>query len=937
VLTSNYDAAQGFTQGANLSVSLKSGTNRPHGAIYDYGGGNGSLIANQYFNVIKGLPKSPSGPYYRRGGGFGGPVFVPKIYDGRNRTFFFIGYEGIHRTQVLTQSFTVPTVAERNGDFSDLLALGNPYQIFDPFSRQSAANGRLSSMPLAGNLIPKSRQDPIAMGLLKYWPLPNTTTGTADGTNNYYSNTRGQSNQYWALDLRLDHNFSSRHRIYGSMHRYDRDNQDYNIFNNDVSGDSWKVHPRGGVIDDVFMLSPSFILNARMGYDSNDRLVTSLGASVLNWRYAANGFPSYLDGLVDPTIERMPTISPSGYTGIPPGATLQFYTSHTWAPSIHLTKTAGAHTMNFGWDMLARQENEYTPGLGATGSFNFTGSYMVGPFDNSPGAPLGQGLAQMEFGLPTSASITRTPNFAAKSATHGFYFQEDWRVSRRLTLNLGLRYEYWGPTSERFDRTTAGWDPSAALPIAAQVQSNYRMNPTPEVSQLRVQGGLLFAGVGGQPHGLWGAKHDFMPRLGVSYSLDNKTVLHGGYGVFFGAGGIELQAPSQTGFSRTTTTNASPDNGLTYPSPLSNPFPNGVLPPTGASLGAMTNVGSTISVINTAPPSLYTQRWEVAVQRELPGRIVVSAGYNGNRGTHLNTSRQLDALPNVYLSTSPVRDPATINYLTANIANPFYPLLPGTSLSNTTVQRSQLLLPYPQFTGVTLNTLQGYSWYHSLQVTAERRMANGITAQASYTWSKDMEASSFLNAGDSLPTRMIASVDRPHYFALSSIYQLPVGRGKKLLGGSSKVADTLLGGWQVQGVYRFQSGAPFGFSNALLNGSCTWKQLALTSDQRNVNRWFNTGCFVTASNQQLANNLVTMPTRLSYLRGDALNVADLSAIKNFKVRETIGIEFKMEFLNAFNRAWLGGINTTPTSATFGQCATEQSAPRRAYWSLRVKF
>ena len=158
-----------------------------------------------------------------------------------------------------------------------------------------------------------------------------------------------------------------------------------------------------------------------------------------------------------------------------------------------------------------------------------------------------------------------------------------------------------------------------------------------------------------------------------------------------------------------------------------------------------------------------------------------------------------------------------------------------------------------------------------------------------------------------------------------------------MFGSSSKFVDSLLGGWQIQGVYRFQSGPPLGFMNAALNGSCTWRQIALPSDQRNVNKWFNTGCFVTASSQQLVNNIVTMPARFSYLRGDALSVADLSAIKQFKVHETVGVEFKMEFLNAFNRAWLGGINTTPTSATFGQCATEQSAPRRAYWSLRVKF
>ena len=294
VQTSNYDAAQGFTQGAQVSVSLKSGTNSPRGSLSWYGGGNGSLVANQYFNVVNGRPKSPSGPYFRRNFTFGGPAYIPKVYDGRSRTFFFVSYEGIHRTQVLTQSFTVPTVKQRNGDFSELLALGANYQLYDPYTRKPAANGRVSSLPLPGNIVPASQRSSIAMGLLKYWPLPNQV-GNPDGSNNWYCNQSGQSNQYWGMTLRLDHNFTDHLRVFGSIHRSDRDNQDYNIFQNDVSGDSWKVHPRGGVVDAVYVISPSFIVDARLGADRYDRLITSLGSAVLNWRYAANGFPAYMD------------------------------------------------------------------------------------------------------------------------------------------------------------------------------------------------------------------------------------------------------------------------------------------------------------------------------------------------------------------------------------------------------------------------------------------------------------------------------------------------------------------------------------------------------------------------------------------------------------------------------------------------------------------
>lgn len=935
VLTSNYDAAQGFTQGAQVSVSLKSGTNRPHGSLSWYGGGNGSLVANQYFNVVNGRPKSPSGPYFRRNFTFGGPAFIPKVYDGRNRTFFFVSYEGIHRTQVLTQSFTVPTVKQRSGDFSELLALGASYQLYDPYSRTPAANGRVSSTPLAGNLVPQNQRSSIGMGLLKYWPLPNQI-GNPDGSNNWYCNQSGQSNQYWGLTLRLDHNFSDRFRVFGSIHRSDRDNQDYNIFQNDVSGDSWKVHPRGGVVDAVYVISPSLIVDARLGADRYYRLITSLGDAVLNWRYAANGFPAYMDSLVDASIERMPPFSPSGITGIPPGANLTYTITNTFSPAVRLTKTMAAHSMKFGWEMIVTQANNYAPGLGATGSYSFNGSYLRGPLDNSPSAPIGQGLAQMEYGLPSGSSINRVPSSAVQSYAHAFYFQEDWRVTRRLTLNMGLRYERWGPPSERFNRAIISFDPDAALPIAAAAQAAYALRPIPELSQLRVRGGLLFAGVNGQPHALRDPLHNFMPRIGIAFSLNNRTVIHSGYGIFFGAGGTGV---TQTGFSRTTSTSASVDNGLTYGYPLSNPFPDGVLEPVGAGLGAMTDVGSGVNWLAQQPLSTYLQKWEFNVQRELPWRVVATAGYVGTRQTHLGTSVNLDALPNIYLSKSPVRDQATIDYLSTNIANPFYGLIPGVSLgTSTTIARTQLLGRYPQFTGVSFDTQQGYAWYHGLQITAEKRMSSGFTMQLSYTYSKAMDASSFLNAGDPVPAEMIASVDRPHYFSLSSIYELPIGRGRALFRQMPRVADILLGGWQLQGVYRFQSGPPLGFSNALLNSSCSsWKDIPLPSDQRSYGKWFKTGCFVTAANQQLASNLVTMPLRFSWLRGDALNVLDLAGIKRLKLNERISLEFKLEVQNALNREWLGSVSTNPTSGTFGQSGAEQSAPRRVYWSGRLSF
>ncbi|MBZ5618075.1 MAG: hypothetical protein LAQ69_04965 [Acidobacteriia bacterium] len=284
-----------------------------------------------------------------------------------------------------------------------------------------------------------------------------------------------------------------------------------------------------------------------------------------------------------------------------------------------------------------------------------------------------------------------------------------------------------------------------------------------------------------------------------------------------------FQAANQTGFSRTTTYNGTLNNGLDgYPYSLANPFPAAPLPALGAGLGADTNVGGSIAVVLPHPKDLYVQRWTFGVQRELPERIVLSIAYTGDRGVHLTTNKNLDALPNQYLSTLPTRDTTTINYLGAQIPNPFKGLVPaGTSLyTNSTIARSSLLAPYPLFTGITYNTQQGSNMYNSLQVNAERRFANGFTGTFVFTWQNDMEATSFLNAGDPLPEKLPATTDFPVYFSASGIYSLPIGHGRMLLGNSSRLVNALLGGWQIEGVYRYQSGPALGFGNALLNGTC---------------------------------------------------------------------------------------------------------------------
>jgi len=347
-------------------------------------------------------------------------------------------------------------------------------------------------------------------------------------------------------------------------------------------------------------------------------------------------------------------------------------------------------------------------------------------------------------------------------------------------------------------------------------------------------------------------------------------------------------------------------------------------------------VGQAVTFINTAPLAPYMQRWQLSFQHEFPHRIVIDAGYVGNRGTHVETTRILTALPIQYLSRSPVRDDATINYLTANLPNPFYPLLPGTGRAGTLIPRYSLLARYPQFTSLTTTTNEGYSWYHSLQVRAEKRFSAGYTFQAAYTWSRLMEAIDFPNPGDPVPYRTISDQDYPQRITVSGIYELPFGRGRRWASAARGVAGVLLNGWQAQGVYSGQAGQALGFGNAIFTGDV--KNIPLPRGQRTVERWFNTAAgFERDTRKQLSYNLRAFPLRFSGVRADGINNWDLSVIKNAAINERMTIQFRGEFLNALNHAQFSNPNTDPYSTAFGAITSERANPRRIQLGLKFIY
>jgi len=700
----------------------------------------------------------------------------------------------------------------------------------------------------------------------------------------------------------------------------------------------WKQHAAS--LDDVYEFNPTTILNVRYGFYRLSIYQYPKPES-MGFDLTTLGFPKSYADAIPPDVRVFPAISISGYQG----------TQNNWwryphpnqSLEMHVTAIRGNHALKFGGSGRQYRIFQYEPHNSSTGIFEFGTTWTRGPLDNSPSSPIGQGLASLLFGLPTGGGVDRKASFAEQSTVWSLYVQDDWRVTPNLTVNLGLRYELEGPMTERFNRTVRGYDFKTASPLEAQVKANYAKNPITEIpaGQFRLLGGLTFPGVGGLPRTLWKRDiNNFMPRAGFAYTLGEKTVLRGGFGIYFAPLGLQRGdvGPTQYGFSQRTELIPSLDNGLTFRATLSNPFPDGIQEPRGAADGLMTFLGRSVRFYDETPKAAYQQRWQLSLQRELPQRLLFEAAYVGNHGVRLEITRDFRYLPVKYLSRSPVRDQATIDYLSAQVPNPFYPLLLGTGLSGTTVSRSYLLSSqdYAHFTGLSTTMYEGYSWYHSLQVKTERRFAAGWTVNAAYQWSKNMEATGRLNGMESLLEYVVSDQDRPHRFVLSGIWELPFGKGKRFLGTAPAVADKILGGWQVQGVYTAQGGAPLGFGNALFIGNI--KDITLPESQRRPEMWFNINAgFERSSARQLGSNYRLMPTRFNDVRSDGFNLWDLSVLKNTRLREGLNLQFRGEFLNALNHTLFGSPNTSPTSTAFGQVTSQRGYPRRIQLGLKVLF
>jgi hypothetical protein len=947
IQTTPYDASIGHTMGSVVNVNTKGGANTLHGEAHWW-------LRNKAFDtptIFQNRSNQPLAQYTdnRYGFALGGPVVVPKVYNGKNKTFWFFTWEANKFGDPANQQVsTVPIDAVRTGDLSPYLALGAGYQVYDPRTTVAGANGVFTRQPFAGNRIPASRIDPIAVAIMKGWPAPNQVTTNREFRNNFFRSSKALED-YWTSLGRVDHTFSDKHRIFL---RFDRDywQEDKNRFfdaSDNITGIILNRINRGIALDDVYVFNPNTLLNLRYGITQQEFPEKRVSQG---FDLKSLGFSDNLTRLIDRSSATFPRVNVS------PFSTLSNWESGdgSTASLIHhvsgiVTRIQGKHNMRIGTDFRVNREfrNRFPNSTSPDFSFNST---FTSAASNLAAPQLGGEITSFLLGIP-AGNMAVNASYAEQDKYIGLFFQDDYKLTQKLTLNWGIRYDLESAITERYNRSVYGFAASQPSPIAAQAIANYTARPSvPDfpASQFRVNGGLTFAGVNGNPRGYWDPrKSNYQPRIGLAYQLDPKTVLRAGYGMFIGPIGTYYTNTIQTGFSQTTPIQASLDGGLSYLATLSNPFPTGLIAAPGASQGLATNLGQQLDMYDQSRKNPYAQRWSFGFQRELPKQFLIESSYVGNKSVRLGVQRDLNALPNQYLSTSPVRDQDRINYLSQNFANPFNGTNP---IYGANINRSQIFRPYPQFGNINVNQPIGYAWYHALQTRIERRFSAGFTVQYSHTWSKAMEAVSLMNAGDALPYENISGIDRTIAQRGSAIWELPFGRGRKWGGQMPKALDFIAGGWQLNGIMQKQSGQPLSFGNRIFNGDLS--QVQLPKDERSPDRWLrlvdNTDPATRASRplvpygfewraaNQLASNLRQFPLNFGGIRGPGQSRWDFSAIKNFKFQERYTMQFRAETYNATNHPNLANPNTDPTSAAYGTI-TSQDSPRSWQFALRLSF
>jgi hypothetical protein len=916
VLGATFPAEFGRSLGSVINVAYKSGSNAFHGSGYEFLR-DSAFDSKNYFQKLRGeTPGDFSRHQY--GGSAGGPLQV-------GRMFYMASFEGLREKAFSSATLTVPTALERQGDFSQTFAAnGQLVRIFNPFTTRANPAGGFIRDQFADNRIPTSLMDPVAVNIMKYYPLSNQPGDAITGRNNYYRT--GTSNLDTAnTDVRVDRNFGASGRGFVRYsHRFVK-TAPLQAFPDDLAIAEGRVIEENRVHNFVSeynqTIGRSTLLTARIGFARTLFVFDNQG---LGFKPSALGLPVSIDNAVDR--QMFPAIGASNYVSL--GGNDHRYNAFMSYPAlVGLTRTSSKHTFKTGLDARMIRVNVWE--ARAAGTFNFSAGMTQGPNPNTASSTAGNAIASLLLGTGTSnnALIQNWKNVAANNFYVGGYVQDDWRATSRLTLNLGLRYDFETPRTERFDRMNY-FDPEAASPLAAQV---------PQYPDLR--GGLVFVGVDGNSRWQFVSdKNNIAPRVGGAFEFDSKTVLRAGYAHLYGPSYQQANGTVGPFGFRTENLWVSTIDGITPFRLLRDPFPAGFTASPGASQGLLTAAGGAIQApLRNGSPTPWTRQWNVTLQRELPWRIAAEISYVGTAGHDLQTNSEsglnLNQLDPQYLALGPA--------LNQTVPNPFFGIVNSGILVSPTISRAQSLRPFPQFTDIIpLQNTGATSLYNALQISVNRRMGKGLAVAGSYAWSKaEEEGETHQNSYDVAASRSVASYDIPHRLVVSGLYELPFGRGRAFGTTAAAWLDALAGGWQINGIVTLQSGTPLTISASNTAGlfnpvtRANWNgedpRLDGPADER-LQRWFNTSLFSQPPAFTFGNAGATFPL----LRTHDVRNLDLSLFKHFAFGK-VRLQTRVEAFNALNRVQFGSPNTSVTSSSFGVVTSQANTPRQLQFGVKL--
>ncbi|MCC6393642.1 MAG: TonB-dependent receptor [Bryobacterales bacterium] len=931
IQTNAYSAEYGRSGGGLVTLVTKSGTNDFHGSVYEFHR-NSFFDANNFFANRAGRPLA-SFKRNQFGASGGGPVLIPKLYNGKNRTFFFFNYEGQRILAASLAQHTLPTELEHAGNFTQSFnSAGQMKVIYDPFSTRPdpARPGRFLRDPFAGNIVPQNRIDPVALAAQKYYPAPNSPGLPFTRQNNFVTQAailQPQDRYEW----KIDHVFDEKQRMFLRYTLMDSMYSKPNFWGNIVDPgccDPMLQRLQNGAVDYTRTISNASVLNLRYGYGRvrGNRYPWSKGFQV-----SSIGLPAAIDGISNQPV--FPTITIQDYTQLGPnGGDVYLMADQTHSLIANLSHVRGRHSMKFGFDGRFNFVNYGQLGT-PSGGFNFDRQMTQGPDPRTPTAVGGIGYASFLLGAGSSGSISHQIRPANANRYFAFYLQDDFKVARKLTINAGLRWDFESGSTERYDQLSA-IDPLVRNPISDKVGFD-------------VKGGITFAPTTLGRRTIRNTDpRQINPRLGLVYELNSKTVIRAGYGIFFGLPSYAANSNYTGGAFNSSTPWLTSLDGITPNDLLKSPFPNGFNLAPGRSQGLLTQLGQGLGGgwPDTLQP-VYNQQWNLNIQRSLGRNMVLEIAYAGNKGPHLPfTSYQINQLSAQQLTRG--------NDLLSLVPNPFHGFVSVGTLAQPTVQLGQLLRPFPEFAGGTAtNPAWGNSNYHALQTRFERRFADGFSLLASYTWSKTMSdgPDGFWNNNGSQILRdwncrrcdySISSYDQPHRFVTNVTYELPLGKGKKFGAGMSPVLNAIVGQWQVNGILTISQGQPLRFTTPQ-NTSYSFGggQTPDVNGQdprisnRTIDRWFDTSVFSQPKDFTFGN----MARSIASLRNPGARVLDFSIFKEFHFKERAHVELRGEAFNFTNTPLFGNPGTTINTPTFGVVTSQENAPRQVQLGLKIYF